>query len=102
MKHPPNERNSLLFNDKNPILKNCIGGTRLLGSDGDINQNCNEQLTSSNDGEKTSSTSAVGNQYAYRYSVPNGNMPNCANLPKTTSPLHHHHLNDVPLCSSKC
>ncbi|GAB0087831.1 SNF-related serine/threonine-protein kinase [Sergentomyia squamirostris] len=32
-------RHSALFSDKGRILKNCLGASRLLGSDGDINQN---------------------------------------------------------------
>lgn len=34
-----NSRHSALFSDKSRLIRNCIGGVRLLGSDSDINQN---------------------------------------------------------------
>ncbi|XP_059622470.1 SNF-related serine/threonine-protein kinase-like [Phlebotomus argentipes] len=34
-----NVRHSALFSDRDRILRNCLGASRLLGSDGDINQN---------------------------------------------------------------
>lgn len=36
-----NARHSTIFNEKNRFIKNCLSGSRLLGSDGDINHNGN-------------------------------------------------------------
>ncbi|XP_058453645.1 uncharacterized protein LOC131431782 [Malaya genurostris] len=40
-----NARHSTIFNEKNRFIKNCLGGSRLLGSDGDINHNGNSFIT---------------------------------------------------------
>ncbi|XP_055632333.1 SNF-related serine/threonine-protein kinase [Toxorhynchites rutilus septentrionalis] len=38
-------RHSTIFNEKNRFIKNCLNGSRLLGSDGDINHNGNNFIT---------------------------------------------------------
>ncbi|XP_055539570.1 SNF-related serine/threonine-protein kinase [Wyeomyia smithii] len=40
-----NARHSTVFNEKNRFIKNCLTGSRLLGSDGDINHNGNSFIT---------------------------------------------------------
>lgn len=40
-----NARHSTIFNEKNRFIKNCLSGSRLLGSDGDINHNGNSFIT---------------------------------------------------------
>lgn len=40
-----NARHSTIFNEKNRFIKNCLNGSRLLGSDGDINHNGNNFIT---------------------------------------------------------
>lgn len=42
-----NARHSTIFNEKNRFIKNCLSGSRLLGSDGDINHNGNSFITMS-------------------------------------------------------
>lgn len=69
-------RHSALFSDKTRILRNCLGA-RLLGSDGDINQN-----------GKT-------NNSVLQFSIPSKNSK------KTTSPIHNV-SGDSSLCSSQC
>ncbi|XP_058823927.1 SNF-related serine/threonine-protein kinase [Topomyia yanbarensis] len=54
-----NARHSTIFNEKNRFIKNCLSGSRLLGSDGDINHNGNSFLTLSS-GTATGTTMANG------------------------------------------
>ncbi|XP_053693359.1 SNF-related serine/threonine-protein kinase [Sabethes cyaneus] len=53
-----NARHSTIFNEKNRFIKNCLTGSRLLGSDGDINHNGNSfiAMPSSGGGAMTNGT----------------------------------------------
>uniref|UniRef100_A0A1B0CT89 SNF-related serine/threonine-protein kinase n=2 Tax=Lutzomyia longipalpis TaxID=7200 RepID=A0A1B0CT89_LUTLO len=75
-----NVRNSALFSDRGRILRNCLGASRLLGSDGDINQN-----------DKTPTNPVV-------FSIP------ATETMRSTSqnPISHHLVTDASLCSSQC
>lgn len=80
-----NTRHSALFSEKGRILRNCLGATRLLGSDGDINQN-NEKKQQQRDQQTTTRLFSITSS------------KNCS-LNKTPSPIH---IGDGALCSSKC
>ena len=125
-----NVRHSAQFSEKNRILSNCLGATRLLGSDGDINQH-NTTLDSAN--IKTKNTAFTQNggapilftistinpppmttrtdTFTLHSACNNNNNNNNINRNSPASPIHHQHhhshrhhhrLSDASLCSSKC
>lgn len=85
--NPTTTRHSALFSDKTRILKNCLGA-RLLGSDGDINQNSGKpapvvfQMTSNN-----------------TCSIPKSTPQSVVNH---SNQHNQHRIMDASLCSSKC
>ncbi|KAJ6645848.1 SNF-related serine/threonine-protein kinase [Pseudolycoriella hygida] len=78
------DRHSTIFTDKSRILRNCLG-SRILGSDSDINQNNGQQqsnvLLALNNTTKKKTTKGC--------------------IARSSSPLHHH-ITDSSLCSSQC
>ncbi|XP_055601799.1 SNF-related serine/threonine-protein kinase-like [Uranotaenia lowii] len=58
--HPSNARHSTIFNEKNRFIKNCLTGSRLLGSDGDINHNNGGNSFMTGAGSELSNGNSVG------------------------------------------
>lgn len=77
------DRHSAIFTDKPRILRNCLG-SRILGSDSDINQN---------NGQTQSNVLLALNATKKK--------PTKGCIARSSSPLHRH-LNDSSLCSSQC
>lgn len=77
------DRHSAIFTEKSRILRNCLG-SRILGSDSDINQN---------NGQKQSNVLLALNTTK--------NKPTKGCIARSTSPLPHH-FGDSSLCSSQC
>ncbi len=77
------DRHSAIFTDKSRILRNCLG-SRILGSDSDINQN---------NGQTQSNVLLALNATKKK--------PTKGCIARSSSPLHRH-LGDSSLCSSQC
>lgn len=77
------DRHSAIFTDKSRIFRNCLG-SRILGSDSDINQN---------NGQTQSNVLLALNATKKK--------PTKGCIGRSSSPLHRH-LNDSSLCSSQC
>ncbi|KAG4070732.1 hypothetical protein HA402_005591 [Bradysia odoriphaga] len=78
------DRHSAIFTDKSRILRNCLG-SRILGSDSDINQN---------NGQTQSNVLLTLNATTKK-------KPAKGCIARSSSPLHRH-LGDSSLCSSQC
>lgn len=77
------DRHSAIFTEKSRILSNCLG-SRILGSDSDINQN---------NGQTQSNVLLALNT--------NKKKPTKGCIARSSSPIHRH-LGDSSLCSSQC
>uniref|UniRef100_A0A8D8B343 SNF-related serine/threonine-protein kinase n=1 Tax=Culex pipiens TaxID=7175 RepID=A0A8D8B343_CULPI len=83
-----NARHSTIFNEKNRFIKNCLSGSRLLGSDGDINHNGNSFITLPPGGAATTVAAMT-----------NGSVSPVDHQQQHQHQHHHHHL---PAGASPC